>query len=150
MERFTIRRAGTDDAEAICAVHKVSVRGLCAGSYTKEQIEAWVGPGIPQDCRDAMRDGEVMFVADYGGDIVGFGGIKGTEIRAVYVEPERGRGSGALLLRALEQEAADKGEEKLHLTASLNSVGFYEAMGYQARGEAAVGEIQGIAMEKQL
>ena len=130
-----VRRASPADAAAICTVHKASVRGLCAGHYTPEQIEAWVGGRRPDHVRHAMTEGgETMFVAERGGggEVVGFASLHGAEVIAVYVTPAAtGRGTGAALLHAVEGEAAARGIGRLHLTASLNAVPFYAAQGYR-------------------
>ena len=42
MAAFTIRPATLADAEALCALHKASVRALCVGAYTTQEIEAWL------------------------------------------------------------------------------------------------------------
>lgn len=138
-DAVVVRRASSGDAEAVCAVHKASVRGLCAGRYSPEQIEAWIGDRRPEHYRHAVTDGgEVMVVAERrgggggGAGIVGFASLQGAEVVAVYVLPaEAGRGTGAALLRAIEREARARGVDRLHLSASLNAVPFYEAMGYR-------------------
>jgi len=38
-----IRRASTDDTDAIIRVHRTSVTELCAKDYNAEQIAAWTG-----------------------------------------------------------------------------------------------------------
>ena len=48
MAAFTIRPATLADAEALCALHKASVRTLCAGAYTAEEIEAWLRDREPR------------------------------------------------------------------------------------------------------
>ena len=64
--------------------------------------------------------------------IEGLGVLDGSEIRRVYVRPERqGQGIGAQLVRALEDEARRRGLAVLELQASLSSVGFYRALGYR-------------------
>ncbi len=76
-----------------------------------------------------------------GGVIAGFGylsayrpriGYRYTREDSVYVHPDHARrGVGTVLLRAVEAEAAGKGVQVLRLRASLNSVRFYEACGYE-------------------
>ena len=156
-----VRRALPDDAEAVCAVHKASVRGLCAGRYSPEQIEAWIGDRRPERYRHAVTEGgEAMVVAERrgggGAGIVGFASLQGAEVVAVYVSPAAaGRGTGAALLRAIEREARARGVDRLHLSASLNAVPFYEAMGYR-RVHATTFflpgriELEAVGMEKAL
>src|SRR4051794_15114973 len=102
---MTIRPATPDDADALCDLHIRSIRVLCAGDYTPEQIDAWCRPKTPEKYRTAMTDGgETMFVAvdDYG-SLAGFASFKGEELYAVYVAPDSiRRGVGRQLLQTVE------------------------------------------------
>jgi putative acetyltransferase len=133
MERFVVRRAALEDAAALCALHKASVRGLCAGAYSAQQIEAWVGHRVPEGFRWAMTDGgETMFVAERGGCLAGFASTKGDTLMGLYVDPDRGRGAGRLLLRTVEDHARCHGVAVLSLQATLTAVPFYRRLGYSA------------------
>lgn len=73
-------------------------------------------------------------VAEADGSIVGLGQLNREKgmVEAVYVLPDRaGAGIGASLLNTLEASARAAGIELLRVDASLNSVGFYEHMGYE-------------------
>jgi GNAT superfamily N-acetyltransferase len=55
----------------------------------------------------------------------------------VVAESERGRGTGAALMRAAEAWARENGAASLHLTAARHREGahrFYEGIGYEATG----------------
>lgn len=126
-----IRRASPADADAITPVHVASIRTLCAKDYTQEQIDAWAGWKSPEKYRAAMAAGEVFFVAEIDGVVVGFSVLFGDEVKAVYVHPDYvGRGIGRRLLEALEAEARSRGVAELKLTSTLTSVRFYESCGY--------------------
>jgi putative acetyltransferase len=123
MAAFTIRPAELADAEALCALHKASVRALCAGAYTTQEIEAWLSEREPAGFRQAMTDGgETMLTAEHDGTIVGFASIKGTMLFGLYVDPAKGRGAGRLLLEAVEDEVRRRGATILTLQATLNAV----------------------------
>jgi len=131
-----IRRAVPADAEAITPVHVASIRMLCAKDYTPEQIDAWAGWKSPDTYRAAMAAGEVFFVAEVDGRIVGFSVLHGDEVKAVYLHPDHvGRGIGRRLVEAVESEARACGVAELHLTSTLTSVGFYESCGYTKGAE---------------
>jgi N-acetylglutamate synthase-like GNAT family acetyltransferase len=128
----TIRRAREEDADAVGRVHRSSIRELCRGHYTAEQIAAWSPPRPPGHYEKAIREKE-FYVAEEGGRVVGFGALNvgSGEVEAVYVGPEAvGRGVGMKLLRKVEERARAAGLKGLRVDASLNAVGFYERAGY--------------------
>jgi putative acetyltransferase len=130
-----IRRARDEDVLKIRNAHVASIRTLCARDYTPEQIAAWIANIRLAGYREAMREGEVMFVAEQGLRIAGFSGVHEDQVQAVYVHPRFiRRGVGSLLLRAAEEEAQARGVEVLRLTASLTAVPFYRSQGYEERG----------------
>ena len=130
-----IRRAVPADAEQITPVHVASIRTLCAKDYTQEQIDAWAGWKSPDKYRAAMAAGEVFFVAEVDGRVVGFSVLFGDEVKAIYLHPDHvGHGLGRRLLEAVEAEARANAVPQLHLTSTLTSVRFYEACGY-TKGE---------------
>lgn len=141
-----IRRAEPDDAQAIWAVHRASVLGLSAQEYTPDQIAAWVDVS-PDEFRDAMTArGELFFVAEAAGEVVGFAAVRGEEARAVYVRPDAvRRGIGTRLLDAVEREVRSRGGGAVSCEASLNAVPFYEANGYVA-GERHVRVVRGAGL----
>ena len=55
--------------------------------------------------------------------------------RMAVVAPHRGTGLGALVLDALEREAADRGIRHIKLSAQLHARAFYERCGYTAHGD---------------
>jgi hypothetical protein len=108
MAAFTIRPAIPADAEALCALHKASVRALCVGAYTTEEIEAWLREREPQGFRRAMTDGgETMLMAECDGAVAGFASIKETVLFGLYVDPAIGRGAGQVLLQGRKTRSDD-------------------------------------------
>ena len=86
MHRCIVRRAVPEDAVAICDLHKASVRSLCAGAYSPEQIEAWLAPRLPDDYRNAMTvGGEMMFVGQCSRRLVGFASIKASMLMGMSI-----------------------------------------------------------------
>jgi len=130
---ITVRRATADDALDIYRVHISSIKEVCSGDYTAEQINAWAGGKTPERYVRAMNAGEVMFVALIDENIVGFGALdllKST-IQAVYVHPQAlGKGVGQALLLALEGKAREASIDELTLPSSLTARKFYEKNGY--------------------
>ena len=127
MPSFTIRRASADDPPGIHDVHEQAVRRICTLDYSPEEIDAWVGgPRTEPDPAEARR------VATGDGVVIGFSGLRGDEVWAVYVHPDwLRRGVGTALLREAEQKALHDGVSRLRLHASLGAVPFYAANGYR-------------------
>src|SRR6266480_2869261 len=122
---FVIREAMLEDAAVICAVHKSSVRQLCAATYSLDQIEAWIGSRTPENYARAMSSGESMFVAELGGRVVGFASIRDDTLLALYVEPENGRGAGTPLVLRAEEALRSNRANIVSLNATLNAAPFY-------------------------
>ena len=131
-----VRRATRADAAAICEVQRCSVRGLARSAYTSAQIEAWIGNRQPGHYAWALDHGELMFVAEEGEGVIGYGLLLGHEVRAVYVHPDAAeKGVGRALLSAIEEAARERGIGALDVHASLNAEGFYRAHGYEPEEE---------------
>lgn len=133
-----IRRAEENDCDAIAKVHTRSIRGLCSPFYRSEEIAAWVGLRNPDSYREVTRT-RVVFVAEQDGEVVGFSQFdpdKG-ELEALYVLPEAGGGGlGAALLSRQEEEAFQRGSERMGLSSTLNAESFYARHGYRSLGPA--------------
>ena len=126
-----IRRATARDAVAICALHKEAVRRLCAGAYSAEQIEAWVGRRVPENyCKAMSVDGETILVAERASRVAAFASLKGEMLFGLYVDPTHGRGLGHELLASVEDDARGRSVAVLSLQATLNAVPFYRRHGY--------------------
>lgn len=149
-----VRTARPADAEAVCAVHGASVRGLGPEAYDDEQVAAWDHDRDPDDY-PLSEPGVTFVVAEAVGEraaagttqpdgLLGFAELRPVggdyfervpddygEVRAVYVHPDAaGKGVGDRLLGRLERAARRVGRPGLGLHASLNAVGFYEQAGY--------------------
>jgi putative acetyltransferase len=125
--------------EAILVVHRSAARGTTSSYYPSEVINAW-GPMEIQKRRiealaHAIESGDeiVVVVEDADGRIAGFGSIvpKDSELRTVYVRPDRGRrGVGRQILDRLVELARGAGLTKLRMDASINAEAFYAANGF--------------------
>ena len=132
--RARIRAALGADADALWRVHTASIRALCAGWYSDEEIAVWTGRLIPEAYRQAI-EAHVMVVAERDGAVVGFGelDLARREIVAVYVAPSAAAaGVGSELLAHLEETARAAGLAQLTLCASLNAETFYAHRGWCA------------------
>jgi GNAT superfamily N-acetyltransferase len=138
--RFAIRPARPDDAKALWLVHGRAVRALAGTHYTPDEREAWATRMRPEGYLEPMATRLLLVAAttaEEGSRIIGYGQLHVAEgtIDAIYVDPGWvRRGVGAALVDALERESRTRGLTGLVVEASLNSVPFYQALGYVAKG----------------
>lgn len=135
-----LRAARPDDAPVLLSVHERAIRALAGTHYTGDRLEAWIARMSAGRLREAMS-ARVVIVAEVatpaGPRIGGYGQLHPVEgaIEAIYVDPDFARrGVGRALCNALESHALSLGLPGLVLDASLNSVPFYEAMGFRGKG----------------
>jgi putative acetyltransferase len=132
MNDQVIREAVAGDATQIIVIHARSVRALCSGDYTPEQIEAWIGKRTPEEMaqRIAMHP---FFVAERNGKLTGYAvyNVNSSELLSIYVDPDFARqGVASALMNVLLADAWSKGLATLWLDASLSAVPFYETVGF--------------------
>lgn len=134
---ITYRRARWAEVPDLWRVRTESIRSLCQGYYHGDDIEAWAGAPMPDGFAELVHTRDFL-VAEQRGAVVGFGFLHrpAAELEALFVAPGFARrGIGTALLRALETIARDAGLKSLNLSASLNSVKFYGAVGYERVGD---------------
>lgn len=96
--------------------------------------------GLPSD---DVADGPArLYIATVDDEPVGIGGLEAYGrvglLRSVVVDgPHRGEGLGAQLVRALEDEAAERGVEELFLLTTT-AAGFFERLGYERHDRRSV------------
>ena len=134
-----MRRAVPADAPAIWAIHTRAIREVASAHYDPATIDAWSRRTTPASYAEPML-AHVMLVAEDGeGGVVGFAELDPRDgvVRACYVDPDYVRhGVGRALIGGVEQEAKALGRTMLVLDASLNSVPFYEALGWRVDARA--------------
>ena len=152
---FVLRKATPSDTAVLTGVIAKSARGLSAGYYEPEEVEAALRGAFGVDSQ--LVDDGTYFVATSGDEIVGCGGwsrrrtlfggdafsvrdstaldpaTEAARIRAFFVLPTHARrGIGKAILRRCESEAAAMGFSRFALMATLPGVEFYKALGYVA------------------
>ncbi|MEY4031191.1 MAG: hypothetical protein RL430_1171 [Actinomycetota bacterium] len=142
METVSIRRATPADAPAIAAIYNHEVEN-----------ETSTFDLVPRSAQDQLdwqnaREGAFgVFVAELGGEVVGFGALSPYKERAayrttvedsVYVRRDMGRrGIGRVILAHLLDTAADGGFHAVMAritTLSVGSIGLHEALGFREVG----------------
>ena len=145
------------DIDALWALRTVAVRISCATHYSAEQVAVWSASPAPAGYAGMLAAGGGI-VAMREGVIAGYAmlDLDKHEVDAVFVDPaQNGLGIGKRLLAALEALAREHRISRLHLSASLNAVPFYQAAGFVALREEAYAHPSGLmlasmAMEKVL
>ncbi|MFB2976486.1 GNAT family N-acetyltransferase [Microseira sp. BLCC-F43] len=131
---FQIRLSKPEDSKKIIELQTSSLRTLSA-SYNSTQIESLVRSQA--SVRFAQEEIEV--VAEHKNDIVGFASllVQSSQIAGVYVDPDFVRqGIGTQLLETVEQIAIDKGNKVTHVISALDTVNFYQSVGYKINRES--------------
>ncbi|TGG95429.1 GNAT family N-acetyltransferase [Natronospirillum operosum] len=134
--RFDFRFARSSDATAVWALRTQAIRLKCSSHYPADVIESWAAAEMPSTF-GALIENEHFVVAEQGGRIVGYAGLKPAEqeIEAIFVSPDfSGQGLGALLLERAEKQARGLRFKTVKLHASLNAVRFYQRAGYSEMG----------------
>jgi len=128
-----IRKALETDAEQIWSVHTASIRHFCSKSYTRDQIDEWIGFLAPERYLEPIRRLEFV-VAEVDRQVQGFCilNLETGELHAIYLAPAAARhGLGSKLMTWAETTARQHGWAELFLKATLNAVPFYEKCGFR-------------------
>ena len=124
-----IRKFCVEDLEVIKRLIDTTITISYREVYPEEAIDYFLAFHSENNIlEDADRGCILVLIMDR---IVGTGTLLGSEIKRVFVAPSFHRkGLGTLLMKALEQEALEKGCKKISLSASLPSKRFYDTLGY--------------------
>jgi GNAT superfamily N-acetyltransferase len=167
---YHLRKARPEDQPELQRLIARSARGLSAGDYSMEQIDAALQGAFGVDSQ-LVKD-ETYFVVEHVGALVGCGGWSrrrtmfgsdaraerdpaeldprhdAARIRAFFIDPGHARkGLGRAILQRCETEAEAAGFTRFELMATLPGVRLYEALGY-ARGETILHPLRpGLAIE---
>jgi putative acetyltransferase len=128
----TLRLYQPDDAPALLALFRDTIRRINSRDYSAAQIAAWASDDIDTVSWFGRFSGRYVPVAQEGGRPVGFAELEADgHIDRVYVSADhQRRGIGRQLLAALEAEARRVGLSRLYTEASITSRPFFEAHGF--------------------
>jgi ribosomal protein S18 acetylase RimI-like enzyme len=126
-----IRKATANDAERLYDIHMAALREICSKSYTNDEIEAICKGKTPEGYLERIDN---INVAEQGGEVVGWchageGCIWGLFVDPSYINMGVGRMLVSQILKGIQN---DDGE--IAVEATLNSVGFYQKMGFKETG----------------
>lgn len=131
--RPILRTPSSSDLELMVSLFKETVHSVNANDYTSEQLLSWAPPHAHHGhARWQSLLENIAFVAEIDGVIVGFADLThdGYLDRLFVHKNYQRQGIAAKLVRQLEQEAVEKGIEKITTEASITAKPFFEHMGY--------------------
>jgi putative acetyltransferase len=130
---LTIRAFQPSDALEIMRLFRETVHNVNSRDYSPEQIEAWA-PALMDEPRwhERLR-ANFTYVAEGGGQIVGFSELERSgRIATLYVHHRyQGSGIASRLLSDMETRARALGARRLTAESSLTAYGFFQRRGFK-------------------
>lgn len=137
-----IRPAVATDAEAVCAVLRLTILETCADDHRHEQtiLDAWLGNKHPAQVAAWMAVPANRMLVACDGETDALLGValinQAGKLALCHVLPSAQRqGIGRALLEAAEAQARQWGVRKVHIHGTSNSRGFYARYGYLNAGK---------------
>ena len=129
---ITLRSYQPDDAPALLALFRDTIRRVNTRDYSPTQVAAWASDDIDTVRWFGRFNGRFVPVAEEAGRPVGFAELEANgHIDRVYVSADhQRRGIGRRLLNALVAEAHQVGLTRLFTEASITARPFFEAQGF--------------------
>jgi GNAT superfamily N-acetyltransferase len=129
---FSFRTARLEDAETIFNITKASIGGLARASYSRTQIENWMGERTPAFYEDLIGKGRTT-VCLRAGVVVGFVDAEPGEVTRLFILPEAaGVGLGRRLLEIGIAQARLGHSGSIRIEATTNAEGFYRKRGFRS------------------
>lgn len=121
-----------DDAAALLALFRDTIRRVNSRDYSPEQIAAWAPDDIDTARWSGRFEGRFVPVAEEAGRPVGFAELESNgHIDRVFISADhQRRGIGRQLLAAVVAEARRVGLARLFTEASITARPFFEAQGF--------------------
>jgi putative acetyltransferase len=128
----TLRPYRPDDAPALLALFRETIRRVNSRDYSPAQIAAWASDDIDVAVWFGRFNGRFVPVAEEAGRPVGFTDLEPDgHIDRFYVSADhQGRGIGRQLLAAVVAEAQRLGLARLFTEASITARPFFEHQGF--------------------
>lgn len=127
-----VRRATYADIYAIARVHEAAIRSTVAW-YTARQIDSWAANIVPEAYLPYIAASEFFVAVDDEQGVIGFASVdrNNCEVASMYVDPPHvRRGVGRRLMTTIEESAREANITRLEVTAAINALPFYRAVGF--------------------
>jgi putative acetyltransferase len=128
----TLRSYHPDDAPALLALFRDTIRRVNSRDYSSEQIRAWASDDIDTVVWAKRFEGRFVVVAEEVGGPIGFAELEDDgHIDRFYVSADHQRcGVGQLMMSAIACEARRQGLIRLFTEASITARPFFESQGF--------------------
>jgi predicted N-acetyltransferase YhbS len=129
---LSFRAARREDAETVFNITRASIGGLAGASYSRTQIENWMGERTPAFYEELIARGG-MTVCVREGTVVGFVDAEPGEVTRLFILPEvAGTGLGRRLLDIGIAQARLGHSGPIRLEATINAESFYQKHGFRS------------------
>lgn len=134
------RRFRSEDAAAIVALFRDTIRRINRKDYSAEQVRAWAPDEIDVASWAEKLTERYSIVVETNGIIMGFGDIEDDgHLGHLYVHADhQACGVGRLLMTDLEAEARRRGIARLFTEASITARPFFEHCGFSLLAQQVV------------
>jgi putative acetyltransferase len=130
----THREARLGDANRLFDVRKQAIIVLAGRTMLTADAKNWATTLTVDGMRRKLRELDVR-IAEVGGTVVGWGGIRGNRLEGLYTDPAFAfQGIGTMLLFLLETLMRERAFAFSNADASLNALQFYLRRGYALSG----------------
>ena len=138
-----IRKLKAADMDACIALFQNTVHVINARDYTQSQLNAWAPPTVDKKRWESLLK-NIAYVAEYEGQIVGFGDIthQGYFDRLFVHKDFQRKGVASALIQKLEEEAKEIGIKEINAEISITAKPLAEAFGYHV-SKQQIKEING-------
>ncbi|MCP1845613.1 GNAT superfamily N-acetyltransferase [Bradyrhizobium sp. USDA 4524] len=134
---FSFRPARREDAETVFNITKASIAGLAGASYSRAQIENWMGERTPVFYEGLIAKGR-MTVCQRGDVVVAFVDVEPSEVTRLFILPDlAGVGLSRRLLEMGIAQARLGHSGPIRLEATINAESFYRKCGFRSVGRGS-------------
>jgi putative acetyltransferase len=130
---FAVRAYAPDDADALIALFRRSVRIVARRDYSEAQVKAWAPDDIERTLFAARCASRPTWVAEIGSTRVGFTDLEPDgHLDMMFVHPDfQRRGIASALLQQVEAAAGAGHLRRLFTEASVTARPFFERRGFR-------------------